>query len=157
MKRTNIVLLLVATVVFVLLAIFMPNDILHEPLLAPNEYLRLKPHITFGDSFVWIVPSSTIIVYLLGIQIMYIGYTFIKDDVPLWGVSLLLWGIGTILAGTSYQGLGYMLECYGQEYCLFTSWFELAYLFVTACSIAVVGLAFSKMFFTSSKRKYLEW
>ncbi len=61
-----------------------------------------------------------------------------------WGISLILWGIGTVLAGTSYQGLGYMLKCVNQELCLFTSWFELSYLYMTALSITFMGYAVAK-------------
>jgi hypothetical protein len=144
-NRNNLIVFGSILIVFVLLGIFVPNELLAEPLITPNEYLGIKPTFEIGNVII-IVPSSTIIVYLLGIQIGYIGYLLVKDEFPLWGSSLLLWGLGTILAGTSYQGFGYMLKCSGNDYCTFTSWFELAYLFVTALSIGVMGLAFCKMF-----------
>lgn len=152
-KKNIITLLIISFVVWILLFVFMPNDILLN--ITPDEYLQGKPYIElFG--LVIIVPSSTLIVYILGAQITYLGYLFIKKEYPLWGISLLLWGLGTILAGTSYQGLGYELKCTTDTFCQFTSWFELAYLYVTALSISIMGIAFSKMFVKSSKRILLE-
>lgn len=67
----------------------------------------------------------------------------------------MFWGLGTLLAGTSYQGFGYELKCNGYPFCLFTSWFELAYLFLTAISIAIMAIAFAKDFLSKDKQKYL--
>lgn len=133
-------------IVLILLGVFMPNGILKDPLTTPLEYLESKPYtILFGVTI--LVPSSTIIVYLLGFLILYIGIRLIKLDKSLWGISLIFWGLSTMLAGTSYQGLGYVLKCEGFDYCIFTSWFELAYLFFTAISIALLAIAFSKDFY----------
>ncbi len=52
-----------------------------------------------------------------------------------WAIGLILWGIGAIVAGTSYQAFGYELKCRGQEHCLFTSNFELVYMLLTAFCI----------------------
>jgi hypothetical protein len=73
----------------------------------------------------------------------------------MWGASFLFWGLGTLLAGTSYQGLGYELKCAGNEYCLFTSWFELAYLFVTAISMGLMAVAFSQTTYNKEKQQPL--
>jgi len=93
---------------------------------------------------------------LLGIIILYFGIKLFnqKDHQTktLWGLSLILWGIGTLLAGTSYQALGYELKCEGLPFCLFTSWFELSYLFVTAVSITVMAYAVSINTLVGSKR-----
>lgn len=132
--------------VFVMgLMIFFPVTLLMNPTYTPLQYLQSKPYIEVGN-VVWIVPSSTIIVYLLGMITILIGFKLNKfNDTykKYWGVSLILWGIGTILAGTSYQGLGYELKCSGEGLCLFTSWFELSYLYITALSITVMGYAVS--------------
>lgn len=141
--------------VLVMLYIFIPIGILLEPLMSPIEYLASKPSVELFNKWIIIVPSSTVIVYLLGVQIMFLGYYLIKDKQDLWGISLLFWGIGTILAGTSYQGLGYELKCSGQTYCLFTSWFELAYLFITAISISIMAIAFADRFSSGKVKKYL--
>ncbi|MCF7931510.1 MAG: hypothetical protein K9L02_08385 [Acholeplasmataceae bacterium] len=132
-------------VVLILFAIF-PVSILANPLITPGEYLDSIPYIEVGNIII-ITPSSTFLVYLLGVITIIFGVKLFKkthnQTKYLWGLSLILWGIGTLLAGTSYQGLGYELKCEGQAYCLFTSWFELAYLFITAISITVMAYAVS--------------
>ncbi|XFA98576.1 hypothetical protein ACAG96_06845 [Candidatus Izemoplasma sp. B36] len=150
LNKQNIIYASIILVVLILLAIFMPKGILMDPLTTPAEYLASKPHVTLFNNLTIIVPSSTIIVYLLGIIILYIGYRLIKLDKKLWGISLIFWGLSTILAGSSYQGFGYELKCEGFEYCIFTSWFELSYLFFTAISIALLAIAFSKDFYNKN-------
>jgi len=142
-------------VVLTLLYVFMPTSIFLNPLITPENYLASKPSIELFNRYIIIVPSSSIIVYLLGIQIILIGVLLIKEKQSLWGMSLLFWGIGTLLAGTSYQLFGYELKCNGQTHCLFTSWFELAYLFVTAISISLMAKAFAERFTKNNLNKYL--
>jgi hypothetical protein len=134
----------------------MPNSILQSGNITPEEYLASKPSMLLFNRWIIIVPSSTIIVYLLGIQILYVGYRLIRENSPTFGVSLLFWGVGTLLAGTSYQGFGYELKCDGNTYCQFTSWFELSYLFTTAISISLMGFAFSKRFTKGKVTSYLK-
>ena len=144
-------------IIFVLgwLYVFMPTGILVNPLITPENYLASKPYIELFNRWIIIVPSSSIIVYGLGIQIMVLSVMLIKDKEKLWGLSLLFWGIGTLLAGTSYQSLGYELKCSNQTYCLFTSWFELAYLFMTAISISLMAKAFAETFTQNKIKKFL--
>ena len=146
----------VYVVINLVLYIFMPETILQNGNITPEVFLSSRPSIVLFNTWTIIVPSSTIIVYILGIQILYLGYTLMKDKQYHWGASLLFWGIGTILAGTSYQGLGYELKCSGNEYCQFTSWFELSYLFTTAISISLMGFAFAKSFTTGKCLMYLK-
>lgn len=153
MKKKHMIIIMSA-VVLLLLYLF-PVSLLQTPSLTAIEYLALKPYITIGNMII-IVPSSTIIVYLLGIITIYVGIKLSKLEVSYkkyWGISLILWGIGTILAGTSYQGLGYELKCSGQTFCLFTSWFELSYLYITALSIAFMAYAVAKK---SLNSKYID-
>lgn len=153
-RRVILLGTIIGIIVFVLLAIFMPRDLLLTPLMTPSELLSSKPSITIG-SIVILVPSSTVIVYILGIQILLIGFLFYRVKLRLWAWSFYLWGFGTILAGTSYQAFGYELKCDGLEYCLFTSWFELSYLFVTALSITIMSFAFAKTFLTGKAQSIL--
>jgi hypothetical protein len=140
----------------------MPSDLLLEPLITPTQFLLSKPFseaTIFGISFIVIVPSSTLFVFLLGFQTMFLGYTFLrnyKNEKNLWwGITFLFWGLGALLAGTSYQGLGYELKCNVDDYCLFTSWFELAYLYFTAISIGSMAIAISKTLLPINKQKLL--
>lgn len=143
MNKRN--LLFFGSAAILILMFVFPVGILLVPTITPFEYLQSKPYIEIGN-LILIVPSSTIIVYLLGVITILIGIKLSKISEKYkkyWGISLIIWGIGTILAGTSYQGFGYELKCSNQEYCLFTSWFELSYLFVTALSITFMAYSVS--------------
>jgi hypothetical protein len=52
---------------------------------------------------------------------------------------MLLFGLGAILAGVSYQAFSFELKCRGYDYCLWTSWWEIGYMI---CTVAGVGAAF---------------
>jgi len=148
MKKYGLLFFVISITVLGLLMIFMPNDLLAVPDLLAADALLQKPYINmnvFGLAFVLIVPSSTIMVYLLGIVTMLLGRSFLLHNNSKagtwWGISMVFWGLGAILAGTSYQGLGYELKCTSGDLCLFTSWFELSYLYFTAVSIGALGIA----------------
>lgn len=137
------------TVIILLITVFNNFDqMLLSPLTTPKDFLGSQPYITIGD-LVLTQPSSTIIVYVLGIFIVLLGVRFLKlakqeKSKKMWGWSMILWGIGTILAGTSYQAFGYQIKSVGYEYTLFTDWWEIMYLLATATSICmmVVGMAY---------------
>lgn len=156
LNKKNLLYVSIILFVMVWLFIFMPTELFITPLITPEAYLTSKPSIELFNRLIIIVPTSSIIVYLLGIQIIWISIVLIKDHQRVWGISLLFWGIGTILAGTSYQTLGYELKCNNQTNCLFTSWFELAYLFVTAISISLMVKAFAEKFTENNLKKYLK-
>jgi len=113
------------------------------PLTTPDQFLSDMPYITFsipGKDVILIQPSSTILVYLLGLIMIAIGVYFLvtkknQQSRYYWAIGLILWGISAIVAGTSYQAFGYELKCRGLEYCLFTSNFELVYMLLTAYCI----------------------
>jgi hypothetical protein len=119
------------------------SSLLLAPLVQPDQYLAGMPHATlslFGWHPVLIQPSSTILVYLLGLLMVALGIYFLaaqreQKSRKYWGIGLILWGISAIAAGTSYQAFGYELKCRGQEFCLFTDNFELVYMLLTAYSI----------------------
>ena len=153
----GLLFILLSIIVLVLLGIFLPNNLLLEPLVTPSEYLNSIPYWTIGDTII-IVPSSTIFVYILGAITILLGISFLKQKREVsywWSISMIFWGLGAILAGTSYQGLGYELKCSGEVYCSFTSWFELSYLYVTAMSIAALAVAIAKSILPIDKQKPL--
>jgi hypothetical protein len=125
------------------------------PNLTPAHFLQGMPYWTvtlFGNSFVLIQPSSTFFVYVLGFLMIGLGVLFLRNKKQersrrYFGTGLILWGIGTLLAGTSYQAFGYVLKCAGLDYCTFTSKFELIYLLVTGFSIdfLVAGIAHASL------------
>ncbi len=146
MKRNHIVLGVYSVLVLVLLAIFNPVSILAIPNVTGAEYLASIPFTEmtfFGVDFIFIKPSSSVLVYLLGLITVVIGSLFMKGSLARkhWGIALMLWGIGALLAGTSYQGFGYELKCTQYEFCSFTSWWELSYLYVTGLSITLMAVS----------------
>ena len=130
-------------------------SILMTPTITPAEFLNGMPSWTlsfFGQSFILIQPSSTLFVYLLGLIMIALGLVFLRtlnhqQSRRLFGIGLILWGIGTLLAGTSYQAFGYVLKCDGLEACTFTSKFELIYLLITGFSIdfMVAAIAYTSL------------
>ena len=119
------------------------GGLLMLPLTTPDQFLSGMPYTTLsilGKDVILIQPSSTILVYLLGLIMIAIGVYFLvtkkkQQSRYYWAFGLILWGISAIVAGTSYQAFGYELKCRGLEYCLFTSNFELVYMLLTAYCI----------------------
>ena len=138
------------------------ESLLMQPLTTPDQFLSGMPYITFsipGKDVILIQPSSTILVYLLGLIMIAIGVYFLvskKDHLSryYWAIGLILWGISAIVAGTSYQAFGYELKCRGLELCLFTSNFELAYMLLTAYCInfLVAATGYTSTGFSGRKR-----
>jgi hypothetical protein len=119
------------------------ESIPYSPQQTPPSWLTIQPfvNITLGKlSFILIQPSSTILVYLLGIVAIATGIYYFKvrgtERTRLWwGIALVLWGIGALLAGTSYEAFSYEIKCRGQALCSWTSWWEIFYLILSAASI----------------------
>jgi hypothetical protein len=145
MKNKSMVLIFLSMAVMSAVLILLNNTggLLMAPPTTPAAYLSAEPHISlslFGNTFILIEPSSTILVYLLGLIMVGLGIWFISTRCTsraclFWGIGLILWGLGAIAAGSSYQAFGYELKCRGQELCQFTSNFELVYMLLTAYSI----------------------
>jgi len=124
-----------------------------DPELTPENWCEVQPCRTFELAWKDIIltqPSSTFLVYLLGILTIGVGLSFLwrqgdQTSRLWWGISLLLWGIGALLAGTSYQAFGYQIKCAGQETCAWTSWWEVIYLMFQQVSIdaLLVAVAYS--------------
>jgi hypothetical protein len=124
-----------------------------DPELTLENWCEVQPCMRIklaSKDIILTQPSSTVLVYLLGISTIGVGFYFLwlqGDEVSRlwWGVSLLLWGIGALLAGTSYQAFGYHIKCAGQETCAWTSWWEVIYLMFQQVSIdaLLVAIAYS--------------
>ena len=139
------VLIFLAMLAMILLVIIFNNtsSLLMVPATTPEAFLSSIPHFPltiFGKTLILIEPSSTILVYLLGLIMVGLGIGFLvtqngKKTRRYWGIGLILWGLGAITAGTSYQAFGYELKCRGRDLSQFTTSFELVYMLLTAYSI----------------------
>jgi hypothetical protein len=107
-----------------------------DPALTPETWFEVQPCLRFKlgkHEIILTQPTSTFFVYTLGILTIGVGVFFFRtcsDELSRlwWGIALFLWGIGALLAGTSYQAFGYQIKFRGQETCAWTSWWEVIYL-----------------------------
>jgi len=131
--------------------------ILYEPLKTPEMWRLDHPSISIGR-LVLDQPSSTAIVFVLALFTVAVGVFFIwtKDGQRSrfwWGYFLVLTGIGAALAGTSYQAFGYELKCRGFEYCLWTSWWEIAYMIFTVAGVGAACVGVSHAVLSENARR----
>lgn len=127
-----------------------PDD---NPELTPATWCEIQPCMKVriaGREVTLTQPTSTFLVYLLGLLTVGAGLYFLLirgDEISRiwWGISLLLWGIGALLAGTSYQAFAYEIKCAGRQSCTWTSWWEVVYLMFQQVSMnaMLVGVAYS--------------
>ncbi len=120
-----------------------------SPETTPEQWLKTHPHLNlelFSNAFVLAKPSSSAIVFTLGIITIIIGILFLlrrenEKSRYWWGLGLLFWGIGTLFAGTSYQAFAYEIKCAGQAFCSWTSWYEVIYMIFEVASINALLVA----------------
>jgi len=125
------------------------DSIPYSPKISPEAFLSEQPHTNIriaGSDYILIQPTSTIFVYSLGLITLFIGLYFLKKNRKQkskiwWGIALLFWGLGALLAGTSYQAFGFEIKCAGREFCIWTSWWEVFYMIFTAASIDAMLMA----------------
>lgn len=133
--------------------------------LNKNNWFEKQPvkKIKFGPiEFYLNQPSSSFWVYLLGILVTVAGVKFLLiqgEELSRfwWGISLVLWGIGAIIAGTSYQAFGYELKCARREVCSWTSWWEIVYLIMQQLSMNAMTVAIAYSCTTGILTKILIW
>jgi hypothetical protein len=120
-----------------------------DPELTPENWREIQPCVTFklgSKDIILTQPTSTFFVYLLGLLTLGVGLKFLhlqgeEESRLWWGISLILWGVGALLAGTSYQAFGYHIKCKGREVCVWTSWWEVIYLIFQQISIDALLVA----------------
>lgn len=125
------------------------ESIPYEPQQTAESWLTIQPFVTVdvgSRSIVLVQPSSSILVYLLGVVATGAGLSFWRSrgsqrSRTWWAVALVLWGAGALLAGTSYQAFSYEIKCAGREACAWTSWWEVGYLVLSAASVDAMLLA----------------
>ncbi len=124
-----------------------------NPEVTPADWCAIQPckHVRIGTRVIILTqPSSTFLVYALGVLTIVAGFYFLlirgsEISRLWWGISLLLWGIGALLAGTSYQAFAYEIKCAGRKSCAWTSWWEVVYLMFQQVSLnaMLVAVAYS--------------
>ncbi len=127
-----------------------PHD---DPKLTPENWCLKQPCLKIRIAAKEIIisqPLSSFWVYFLGFLTVGVGLYFFQiqngEKCRLWwGISLLLWGIGALLAGTSYQAFGYYIKCSRRSVCSWSSWWELVYLMFQQVSLnaMLVAVAYS--------------
>lgn len=127
-----------------------------SPETTPEKWLTLYPHVNmdlFGASFILAKPSSSAIVFSLAIITLVAGILFLlkrnnQQSRTWWGIALVLWGLGTVAAGTSYQALAWEIKCAGNTVCAWTSWFEVTYMILEVASINSMVMAVAHSLFS---------
>jgi hypothetical protein len=118
------------------------------------------PCVEIFDRFVFSQPSSTFLVYALGLLWLWVGLRFWQahdnqQTKRWWAMAMLLGGLAALSAGTSYQAFGYELKCNGREYCVWTSWWEIAYLLLQVGSMNAMLIAVAYSSTTGRLRQLL--
>jgi len=135
----------------------------YAPVQTPETWLQIQPYVEFNigsQNVIFVQPSTSIIVYLLGIITVAVGLYFFRirngqRSRLWWGIALLLWGLGALLAGTSYEAFSYAIKCDGRDACLWTSWWEIIYLLFSVWSIDAMMLAVAYSSADGRLRKWL--
>jgi len=133
------------------------------PYDSAEAFLASRPHaeiVLGGSSLVVMEPSSSALVYGLGLLAVGLGLRFLatrrgERSRLWWGVSLVLWGLGAILAGTSYQAFGYEIKYAGRAAPAWTSWWEILYLLASVASIDAMALAVAHSSLAGKARRRL--
>lgn len=129
------------------------DKMLYLPEITPLEWLESQPYIEiiiFSQTLIIVQPSSTVFVYVLGFLTIAMGALLVRKKptqafVSWWGIALILWGIGALLAGTSYQAFSYEIKCAGKPFCIWTSLWEIFYLIFSVGSVNAMLIAQARL------------
>jgi len=144
--------LVVLLIILVSISLYFINqfeNILYFPVITPAEWCHNQPCVQIellSNVFILVQPSSTFLVYFLGILTVIIGAYILKicnkqKFLAWWGIALVFWGLGALFAGTSYQAFSYEIKCAGRTSCIWTSWWEVLYLIFSVGSMDAMMLA----------------
>lgn len=125
------------------------ESIPYSPTQTPETWLQIQPYIELqwaSTNILVVQPTTTAIVYLLGLLTIGVGLYFLRIRNAQWsrfwwGIALLLWGAGALLAGTSYEAFSYQIKCVGRTVCLWTSLWEIVYLIFSVASVDAMLIA----------------
>jgi len=125
------------------------GSIPYSPRQTPESWLDIQPFVELhvaSRTIILVQPTTTAIVYVLGLVAVVAGVHLFRirnaqRSRLWWGVALVLWGAGALLAGTSYEAFSYHLKCAGRDVCAWTSWWEVWYLVATAASVDAILVA----------------
>lgn len=123
------------------------------PKITPATFCKMQPcvDIALGPArFTLTQPASSAIVYLLGLIYLAAAVHIWRNrkgqaSRAWWSAAMALACAASVSAGTSYQAFGYMLKCAGRPFCLWTSWWEVAYLVIQVASMnaMIIALAYA--------------
>ena len=126
--------------------------------ITPQEWLENHWYVRWNDSIL-AEPSSTFFVFLLAFVILWLSFRLLRttnhQKSRFWfGLSMLAWSLSTFSAGVSYQIFSFELKCAGRTVCLWTTPWEIAYLFLYVISVKLLVVAVSYTSVQKRTRKY---
>ena len=148
-KNRYIYVSIFIVIVILIIILNQLDTILYTPFKTPEMWCEDQPCIElyFGSfMIVFVQPTSTFFVYVLGVITLLFGVYFLRISksnkfVYWWGIALVLWGIGALFAGTSYQAFSYVIKCAGRDFCVWTSLWEILYLLLSVGSVNAMLMA----------------
>jgi len=129
----------------------------------PADYLAGRPYVELsvgGAEFILTEPSSSVFILVLGLLTVGLGIHFLRTRGGArsrfwWGMSFIAWGIGALLAGTSYQAFAYEIKSAGRAVSSWTSWWEIFYMLFTVASIGAMTMGVAHASASGRLRKAL--
>lgn len=123
------------------------DSLLYQPQTTPQRWCDTMPCVAvFSTGIILNQPISSFLVYFLGVMWFWASWRFwrIKSrgaSARWWAITMGLGGLAAISAGTSYQAFPYEIKCDGRVLCVWTSWWEIAYLLLQNGSMNAMLIA----------------